>query len=241
LRDRPGSELVIQAMTGYLRLLGALDQPPLRVGSDIVATCTGSVALIGVLAALYHREKTGEGQRVATSALGAMMFLRTNQWAALTDPDDWLGDSYCTNETDSPHSGYQTKDRPVYITPAPHLSEGDFFSMLDELGMRDEFCEDAERVENWWFTFGLGYLGGQVKPLWEKYTMQYTSEELLAILEKYSNVWSVEFADLGALMDHPQLVANDMVHRIEGKGYVRAPWNVPWPLPKLFEAGSVPG
>ncbi|MBT5156042.1 MAG: hypothetical protein HOM44_18290, partial [Gammaproteobacteria bacterium] len=89
--------------------------------------------------------------------------------------------------------------------------------------------------------FGLGYLGGQVKPLWEKYTMRYTSEELLAILEKYSNVWSVEFADLGALMDHPQLVANDMVHRIEGKGYVRAPWNVPWPLPKLFEAGSVPG
>lgn len=241
LRDRPGSELVIQAMTGYLRLLGALDQPPLRVGSDIVATCTGSVALIGVLAALYHREKTGEGQRVATSALGAMMFLRTNQWAALTDPDDWLGDSYCTNETDRPHRGYQTKDRPVYITPAPHLSEDDFFSMLDELGMRDEFCEDAELVENWWFTFGLGYLGGQAKPLWEKYTTRYTVDELVAILEKYSNIWCVEFAELGALMEHPQVVANDMVHRIEGKGYVRAPWSVPWPLPKLFEAGSVPG
>ena len=241
LRDRPGSELVIQAMTGYLRLLGSLDQPPVRVGSDIVATCTGSVAFIGVLAALYHREKTGAGQRVATSALGAMMSLRTNQWAALTDPDEWIGDSYCTNETDSPHSGYQTKDRPVYISPSPHLSDKDFFGMLDDLGMREEFCQNPEFFENWWFTFGLGYLGGQAKPLWEKYTTKFRSEELIAILEKYSNVWSVEFAELGALMVHPQLVANDLVHRIDGKGFVRAPWRVPWEMPELYEAGSMSG
>ena len=127
LRSHPGSELVIQSMTGYLRLLGRLGEPPVRVGADIVGTCTGSVAFIGVLAALYHRERTGRGQRVATSLLGAMMSLRSQQWAALSNPDEWLGDSYCTNETDSPHNGYRTSDGTVYLSPSPHLSKGDFF------------------------------------------------------------------------------------------------------------------
>ena len=233
LRNLPASELVIQAMTGYLRMLGTLDAPPVRVGADIVATCTGSMAFVGVLAALYHREKTGEGQRVATSLLGAMMSLRTNQWAAMTNPDEWLGDSYCTNETDSQHRGYRTKDRPVYMSPSPHLSLEDFVDMLDEFGMRDEFFQNEEFKKDWWFTFGMGYLARQAKPIWEKYTSRMTSREVLEILERYKNVWAVEFAELGMLMEHPQVRAVDLVHEIAGRRFVRAPWRVPWELPPL--------
>ena len=161
LRNHPGSELVIQSMTGYLRLLGKLDDPPVRVGADIVGTCTGSVAFIGVLAALYHRGKIRASQRVATSLLGAMMSLRSQQWAALSNPDEWLGDSYCTNETDSPHCGYQTRDGNVYLSPSPHLSKEDFFNMLKDFGMHDEFLENAEFTGKWWYTFGMGYLARQ--------------------------------------------------------------------------------
>ena len=235
LRNLPASELVIQAMTGYLRMLGTLDDPPVRVGADIVATCTGSVAFVGVLAALYHREKTGEGQRVATSLLGAMMSLRTNQWAAMTDPDEWLGDSYCTNETDSQHRGYQTKDRPVYMSPSPHLSREDFVSMLDDFGMRDELFQNAEFEKDWWFTFGMGYLARQAKPIWEKYTSKLSSHEILEIFERYDKVWAVEFAELGMLMEHPQVRAVDLVHEIAARRFVRAPWRVPWELPPLRE------
>jgi hypothetical protein len=49
-------------------------------------------------------------------------------------------------------------------------------------------------------------------------------------------VWAVEFAELGALMQHPQVVANDLVHHVNGRGYVRAPWRVPWDLPEVYEA-----
>ena len=233
LRNHPGSELVIQSMTGYLRLLGQLGEPPVRVGADIVGTCTGSVAFIGVLAALYHRERSGRGQRVATSLLGAMMSLRSQQWAALSNPDEWLGDSYCTNETDSPHNGYRTRDGTVYLSPSPHLSKEDFFSMLQELGMYDELTENADYAENWWYTFGLGYLARQAKPLWEKHTGRLTTRQVLEIAERYGNVWAVEFAELGALMDHPQVRAIDLVHELDGNRYVRAPWRVPWTLPAL--------
>ena len=233
MRNLPASELVIQAMTGYLRMVGVQDEPPIRVGADIVATCTGSVAFVGVLAALYHREKTGEGQRVATSTLGAMMSLRSNQWAALTDPDEWLGDSYCTNETDKQHRGYQTKDLAVYMNPSPHLSEEDFLALLEDLGMREEMLANPEFAENWWFTFGMGYLARDAKPIWEKATGKFTSREVLDIIDRYPNVWAVEFSELGPLMDHPQVEANGLVGSVDGKRYVRAPWRVPWDLPPL--------
>ena len=233
MRDLPASELTIQAMTGYLRLVGVQDEPPIRVGADIVATCTGSVAFVGVLAALFHREKTGEGQRVATSQLGAMMSLRSNQWAALTDPDEWLGDSYCTNETDRQHRGYQTRDLSIYMSPSPHLSHEDFLSLLDDLDMREEMLEDAEFAEKWWFTFGMGYLARRAKPIWEDATSKLTSIEVLEIVERYPNVWAVEFSELDALMDHPQVEANGLVESIDSKRYVRAPWRVPWEMPPL--------
>ena len=236
-RDRPTSELVIQGMTGYLRLLGNLDEPPVRVGADIVATCSGPIALTGILAALYFREKTGRGQRVATSLLGAMMFLRSHEWAAMTNPDEWLGDSYCTNETDAPHDGYQTKDRPVYMSPSPLLKKEDFLTMVKDLGVHDDLLKKTEYADNWWDTFGMGYLARETKPIWEKYTTQLTAKEVLDIVDKYE-VWAVEFADLGALMDHPQVNAIDLVHGVDGKRYVRAPWRAPWELPSLRPASN---
>jgi crotonobetainyl-CoA:carnitine CoA-transferase CaiB-like acyl-CoA transferase len=237
-RDRPTSELVMQGMTGYLRLLGSLGEPPVRVGADIAATCSGSIALTGILSALYYRERTGKGQRVATSLLGAMMFLRSHEWAAMTNPDEWLGDSYCTNETDSPHDGYQTKDRPIYMSPSPLLKHEDFISMTKDLGVHDDLMKHPEYANNWWDTSGMGYLARETKPIWEKYTTKLSAQEAIDIVDKYE-MWAVEFADLGNLMDHPQVEAINLVHALEGKRYVRAPWRAPWALPPLSLAPSL--
>ncbi|HJP40069.1 MAG TPA: CoA transferase [Gammaproteobacteria bacterium] len=235
MRDHPSSELVIQAMTGYLRTLGNLDEPPIRVGADIVATCTGAMAFVGVLAALFHREKTGCGQRVAISELGAMMSIRTQQWAAMTNPDEWLGNSYCTNETDGPHYGYQTKDRAVFLTPSTALTQQDFFRMLKEFGMYDEFSENPELMKDWWHSFGIGFQARHAQPLWDKYLRNFSSQEALDILNRYE-VWAIEFSDLLELMDHPQVQALGIVHAQGQNRYVRAPWITPWGLPEIRKA-----
>ena len=235
MRDRPSSELVIQAMTGYLRVLGNLDEPPVRVGTDIVGTCTGAMAFVGVLAALLHREKTGQGQRVAISELGAMMSIRSQQWAAMTNPDEWLGNSYCTNETDGPHYGYQTKDRAIFLTPSTALTQEDFFSLLRELGMYDEFSEHPVFMKDWWHSFGIGFQARHAQPLWDKYLSRFSAQEALEILGRYE-VWAVDFSDLLELMDHPQVEALDMVHGHNQHRYVRAPWMTPWGLPEIREA-----
>lgn len=239
LRNHRGSELVIQAMTGYLRLLGKLDGPPARVGADMVGTCAGASAFIAVLAALYHRERTGRGQRVATSLLGSMMCARSHQWAAMTNPDEWLGDSYCTNETDSPHYGYQTRDRPIYMSPSPLLKSEDFFSLLKEIGMHDEVVNNPKLAENWWYTLGMGYLSREAKPIWEKYLSRLSVREVLEIFDRYDGIWAVEFSDLAQLMDHPQVHAIGLVQEVGQQRYVRAPWRTPWGLPELRPAPAL--
>ena len=158
----------------------------------------------------------------------------------MTNPDQWLGDSYCTNETDPPHDGYQTKDRPVYMSPSPLLKYEEFIEMIKDLGVHDDLVEKAEYRENWWDTFGMGYLARETKSIWEKYTTRLSAQEIIDIAEKYE-VWAVEFADLGDLMNHPQVEAIELVHEFQGMRYVRAPWRAPWALPAITKASSKHG
>jgi CoA:oxalate CoA-transferase len=73
-RDRPALDPVIQAMSGLMQLNGTASSGPLKTGvliSDFVPPLFGT---IGVLAALYTRKATDEGQRVDVSMLDATVF-----------------------------------------------------------------------------------------------------------------------------------------------------------------------
>ncbi len=61
-RDRPGYDLVIQAEGGVMAITGPEDGPPSKVGVAIADLTTGMMAAQAVLAALFHRERTGQGQ-----------------------------------------------------------------------------------------------------------------------------------------------------------------------------------
>lgn len=69
LADFGANDLALQAHSGLMSLTGEPDRPPVRVGSAVI-DLHGSMALVSaILAALFHRERTGHGQRVDTSLL----------------------------------------------------------------------------------------------------------------------------------------------------------------------------
>ena len=73
-RDRPAFDPVIQAMSGIMQLTGTASSGPLKAGvliSDFVPPLFGT---IGILAALYARVSSGQGQRVDVSMLDATVF-----------------------------------------------------------------------------------------------------------------------------------------------------------------------
>ena len=69
LADKPGYDLIIQAYSGLMNLTGEPDGPPQRVGFSLVDLFTGMMAYGSVMTALYHRDKTGEGQWIEAALL----------------------------------------------------------------------------------------------------------------------------------------------------------------------------
>jgi crotonobetainyl-CoA:carnitine CoA-transferase CaiB-like acyl-CoA transferase len=67
LRDRPGYDPLMQAYGGLMSLMGEDGRPPVRVGVSIVDLATGMWSVIGILAALQERRRTGRGGVIDTS------------------------------------------------------------------------------------------------------------------------------------------------------------------------------
>lgn len=232
LAKNAGSELTIQAMTGYLRALGSLDQEPVRVGADIAESAAAGMGLLGVLAALYHRGNTGEGQVVSVSRLGAIMSLRSLQWAAVSNPDAWLGPSYCLSETDPSRHGYRTKDNNIFVSMMNLRDNESFIAMLTELGMLEDVQSDTRFMEEGRTTIGMGYLSGDYHALWEKYLTRFPSEQVLDIFN-HNGGTAVSFPELNQLMKHPQVEALNLIDEANGRRFLRAPWRGPWTYPAV--------
>lgn len=78
----PGYDLIVEAMSGLMSLQGDADGPPYRAGIAIFDVMSGLQTTIGVLAALDHRRRTGEGQLVEVNLLAAALSGMVNQTGA---------------------------------------------------------------------------------------------------------------------------------------------------------------
>ena len=78
LRDRPGYDPMMQAYGGLMSLLGEDGRPPVRVSVSIIDIATGMWSVIGILAALQERQRTGRGGVVDTS-----LYETTLAWLSL--------------------------------------------------------------------------------------------------------------------------------------------------------------
>ena len=76
---RPGYDSLIQAMGGVMSLTGEPDGMPMKVGVPVADLFAGLYGCIGVLAALQHRERTGQGQHVDIGMLDTSVAWLANQ------------------------------------------------------------------------------------------------------------------------------------------------------------------
>jgi crotonobetainyl-CoA:carnitine CoA-transferase CaiB-like acyl-CoA transferase len=69
----PGYDLMVQAISGLMSLTGEPDGPPYRAGISVFDVMAGNHAVIGILAALRHRDATGVGQHVEVNLLSSAL------------------------------------------------------------------------------------------------------------------------------------------------------------------------
>ena len=150
---RPGVDQIVQGMSGLMSITGEPGRGPMRVGIAISDTAAGMFLGQGILLALLHREKTGEGQWVHTSLLEAMLNKLDFQGARYTMLGDVPGQQGNDHPIATPMGAFRCKDGHVNIA-AP--SDRMWKSFCDAVGadslLADERYDSvrkrrAEKVE----------------------------------------------------------------------------------------------
>lgn len=89
-REKPGLDMLVQAMGGMMAVMGEPDGGPVHCSIPVIDTLGAALAGQGIVTALLHRERTGEGQRVDVSLLGGMMLAHAARlpifWATGEEP-----------------------------------------------------------------------------------------------------------------------------------------------------------
>ena len=203
LKDLPGSELVIQAMAEYTASLGRIGDPPIRVGADVACINTGIFATQAILAALFHRERSGDGQRVAVSQFGSLLHLRGIMWHSMTNPDDWYG-FHLDHYTNPPDYGYQAQDGALYFILRRGNSE-DWDRLVLELGM-EQVLADPRFADYGRQATSIGRYAPEVKPLWEEAFKHRSRDEIIKLIKTMGGD-AVPMMDYPSLLAHPQVEA----------------------------------
>jgi crotonobetainyl-CoA:carnitine CoA-transferase CaiB-like acyl-CoA transferase len=112
---RPGVDQIIQGMSGLMSVTGEPGRGPMRVGVAISDTSAGMFLGQGILLALLHRERTGEGQWVHTSLLEAMMCKLDFQGARYTMSGEVPDQQGNDHPTQVPMGTFEAKDGHVNL------------------------------------------------------------------------------------------------------------------------------
>jgi glutaryl-CoA transferase len=149
-RDRPGYDFIIQGMGGVMSITGDSDGPPEKVGVAIADITAGLFGSIAILAALRHREVTGEGQRVHSSLLGSHIAWLANQASnylvAGMEPHR-MGNLH---PNIVPYQVFEAADAPFVLAVANEPLWARFCAAMDLGELRDDprYATNAARVSN---------------------------------------------------------------------------------------------
>ena len=148
--DRPGFDLIAQAMSGVMSVTGSDEAEPVKAGIPVSDLAAGLYAANGILAALLARQQTGRGQRVETSlfeaALGLSVWEATEYWATGEAPRP-LGSAH---RLSAPYQALRARDGFLTIAALTTSHWERLCNVLDrpELATDSRFATNADRLAN---------------------------------------------------------------------------------------------
>ncbi len=140
--ELPGYDLLVQGVSGLMSLTGAPDGPPYRAGISVFDVMTGMHSAIGILSALHHRDRTGEGQLIETNLLSSALSSLVNQTSA------YVAGGYVPQRMGNahlslfPYEPLATKDRDLLVIAG---NNGQFRKLVTVLGAPE--LADDERFD----------------------------------------------------------------------------------------------
>ncbi|KIC51220.1 CoA transferase [Tateyamaria sp. ANG-S1] len=149
-RDKPGYDLMAQGYGGIMSLTGEPNGTPTKVGVGIADVMCGMYATIGILAALRHRDQTGEGQHIDLSLVDAQMAWLINEgcnYLVSGNVPERRGNAH---PNIVPYDAFATSDGHVLVAVG---NDSQFVRFCDaigapELGADPRYTTNLSRIEN---------------------------------------------------------------------------------------------
>ncbi|WP_343520600.1 CoA transferase, partial [Sphingomonas sp.] len=140
-RNYPGQDLLLQGMSGAMMSTGADGAPPSPAGQYLVDAITAYSAFEGALAALFHRERTGEGQLVQVNMLDAITTIQMQELSVFTvgnKPQARSTEPHAHAYIRAPYGVFATKDGYITVAMASLKKLGELFDDRFFDGLDDE-------------------------------------------------------------------------------------------------------
>lgn len=209
-RDDPGQDLLIEALSGLASMGGWEDTLPVPAGTYAIDSYTTMNAVVGVLAALRHRDRTGEGQWVRVDMMCSALHMMAAEASYVMNGDPAIHRS--KNNIAHVHQGapygiYKTCDGAVALSsqPSPEVVG----ILAEELGVLDEMrpylSEKALREQRDEVAAVLA------RPL-SKLTKEAAVQRLTG--KRY---WVVPVNSLPEALEHPAVKAADVIRTSQSK------------------------
>lgn len=202
-KDRPGQDLLIQALSGLMNVTGRRRDPPTAAGTFIADELSALFTVLHVVIALYHREQTGEGQKIETSLLNSMIAGMCQEVTAATNLDA----EFERPERNISHSQFGAPYG-VYKTATGHVAVSlgnlaDLTSALDLEGIA-EFDSPELAFER----------RDHIHETIESVTRERDTDDLLDRLLE-ADVWAADVNSLEEMTEDSQVRHNEMIIEID--------------------------
>jgi crotonobetainyl-CoA:carnitine CoA-transferase CaiB-like acyl-CoA transferase len=197
----PGQDLLLQAMTGLAANTGSEAEAPIPAGAAVVDQHGAALLAMGVMGALLHRQRTGQGQHVSVTMVQAALDLQTEpltyylNGGAVAPAKERVGSSFHPG----PYGLYPTTDGHVAISLSPVQQ---VLESLDATApdLSDPAVAFSRRDD----------IRRTVAPL----IAGLSTSEALAKLRR-GGVWSARVNDYGDVLDEPAVAQLDPVMEVE--------------------------
>lgn len=145
----PGYDYIIQAMSGLMSITGERDGQPAKVGVAIADVLTGLFTCIGILGAIQHRNRTGEGQEIDISLfdsqLAALVNVASNYLCSGMIPER-LGNAH---PNIVPYQVFAANDGDFIIAVGNDRQYRNLAILLDdEALLKDQYQKNSGRLQN---------------------------------------------------------------------------------------------
>jgi len=206
LSAQPGMDVAVQARSGVMSITGYGGSEPVKPGVSLADFAGGSHLATAVLAALYRREATGQGQELTISLLDATMFMLINYSVAVMDGGCHIEPMGSGHPQLVPFQAFQAADGHIVVATGTNRLFLDLCRVLDlpELADDERFVTNAVRVSN----------RDELIPILQERLGKRSVEEWMEIFEA-EQIPCAPVNTMEQAFDDEQLRANDMVAEIE--------------------------